>query len=93
MRKNTDVWPFPWRYNISVLASIVAGSLWYDKGMIHAQQHLNSGYNALNTMYSDFNDEINVVVQSIKPKSYEFNSIRNSVRWFRGTWPYWTRCN
>lgn len=75
MSANTDNCPFPWYYWISVLAYIVAGSLWYDKGIPNSQQHLSSGYSSLNMMYGQFNNETNVIKQHIKPKAYRFNSI------------------
>lgn len=75
MTSNTDTCPFPDQYWITVLAYIVAWSLWYDKGIPNSQQHLNSGYTSLEVMYWDFNDEVNVIKQKIRPQGYKFNSI------------------
>ena len=76
MVAENDLCPFWEDYWIRVLAYIVAGGLWFDKGLINSQQHLVNGYGALTEMYGDYNDEINVITQTIKPKRYGFNSIR-----------------
>jgi hypothetical protein len=76
MNENTDPCPFPEDYSISVLAYIVAGGLWYDKGVPNSQQHLNSGYTALQTMYWDFNDETQIIKQRLQPQAYKFSSLR-----------------
>lgn len=76
MNLNTDICPFPDDYGTSVIALLVAGVLWYNKGIPNSQQHLNDGYTALQTMYWDFNDEVLIIKQSISPKAYNFNSLR-----------------
>ncbi len=76
MSADTDACPFPDDYGISVLAYIVAGSLWYDKWIPNSQQHLNSGYTSLQVMYWDFNNETYVVKQRLQPKAYGFSSLR-----------------
>lgn len=76
LNTNTDICPFPEDYWIRVISYIVAGTLWYDKGLLNSEQHLNGWYGALNEMYGDFNDITNVIKQKIRPQGYSFNSIR-----------------
>ena len=76
MDDNSNECPFPEDYWIRVLAYIVAGTLWYDKGLLNSEQHLNGWYGALNEMYGDFNDITNVIKQKIRPQAYSFSSLR-----------------
>lgn len=62
--------PIPDRYWLSVIANIVSGSLWYRKGMPNSQEQLNFGYTQLQTMLQFYNNDINVITQSIRAKPF-----------------------
>jgi hypothetical protein len=76
MGSNATENPLPETYWISVLAYLTAGELGYNTGLTLAERVLNTAYSNLQEMYQDYTNETNVIKQSIKPRSYKFNSIR-----------------
>lgn len=73
---DSDICIIPDHYPETVIAMIVAWELWLSKGMTNSQNNLAQGYANLQNCYQYFNSEVDEVVQSIKPKAYNFNSLR-----------------
>lgn len=76
MTDNSDINPLPETYWIDVLAYLSAGELAYEKKLANSGELLNMAYANLQNMYQDYTNQTNVITQSIKPRSYKFNSVR-----------------
>jgi len=76
MWTDTDINPLPESYWISVLAYLVAWWLAYEKTLPSGERILNRAYANLQNMYQDYTNTTQVIKQSIKPRSYKFNSLR-----------------
>ncbi len=78
MTSDSDVCILPDHYWDTVIGYLVAGELGLDKGIPNAQNHLIRAYANLQNCYQYFNSESWKPVTSLKPKSYNFSSLR---RW------------
>lgn len=73
---DSDICVIPDHYGETVIAFIVAWELGLHKWIPNAQNLLVQGYANLQNCYQYFNSDTNSVVKTLKPKSYNFFSIR-----------------
>ncbi len=73
---DTDICPIPDDFWTSVIARLVAWSMWYDKSMPQAQAILNRWYWNLHNMFQYFTNKTIIIKQKLKPRPYSYNSLR-----------------
>lgn len=73
---DSTVFPIPDMYWLSVVANIVSGKLWYIKWIPYSEQQLMVWFTELQSFFQFYTNEINVIKQSLRAKSY--SSMRRS---------------
>jgi len=82
IKKHTNItddattFPIPDMYWLSVVANILSWKLWYGKWIPNSEQQLMIWFTTLQSFYQYYTNEINIIKQSLRAKSYGFKSVR-----------------